>query len=51
MTAVRLVDGWIISDYIAVCERWNEYFEQLYQIGPSAVSLEASGVAIPDLVS
>lgn len=28
MSAVRSVDGWIISDNVGVCEHWAEYFEQ-----------------------
>ncbi|XP_069976414.1 uncharacterized protein [Penaeus vannamei] len=41
------VDGWIISDHVGVRECWAEYFEQLYQVDPSAVCLDAQDVEIP----
>lgn len=47
MTAAWSVDRQIISNYIGVCEHWAEYFEQLYQVDLSAVSLDAKDVAIP----
>ena len=47
MTAVRSADGRIISDHVGVRERWAEYFEQLYQVDPPTVSLDASDVSVP----
>ena len=47
MTAVRSVDGQIISDHVRVRERWAEYFEQLYQVEPPTVSLDARGITMP----
>ncbi|XP_069986218.1 uncharacterized protein [Penaeus vannamei] len=47
MSAVRSVDGRIISDHVGVHERWAEYFEQLYQLDHPSVSLDARDVAIP----
>ena len=47
MTAVRSVSGQIISDPVAVWERWAEYFEQLYQVDPPTVNLDAGSAEIP----
>ncbi|XP_069989715.1 uncharacterized protein [Penaeus vannamei] len=41
------VDGWIISDHVGGRERWDEYFEQLYQVDPPAISLDFRDVTIP----
>ncbi|XP_063609551.1 uncharacterized protein LOC134783569 [Penaeus indicus] len=38
------VDGWIISDHVYNC--WPEYFEQLFQVDPPAISLDTRGVPI-----
>ncbi|XP_069978552.1 uncharacterized protein [Penaeus vannamei] len=47
VTAVRLVSGQIVSDLVAVWERLAEYFEQLYQVDPPTVNLDAETVEIP----
>ena len=47
MTAVRSVSGQIVSDPVAVRGRWAEYFEQLYQVDPPTVNLDAGSVEIP----
>ncbi|XP_069983535.1 uncharacterized protein [Penaeus vannamei] len=46
-TAVRLVSGQIVSDPVAVREHWAEYFEQLYQVDPPAVNLDAQSAETP----
>ncbi|XP_069995874.1 uncharacterized protein [Penaeus vannamei] len=47
VTAVRSVSGQIVSDPVAVPERWDEYFEQLYQVDRPTVKLYAGSVEIP----
>ena len=47
VTAVRSVSGQIVSDPVAVRGRWAEYFEQLYQVDPPTVNLDAGSVEIP----
>ena len=47
VTAVRLVGGQIVSDPVAVRERWAEYFEQLYQVDPPTVNLDVGSAVIP----
>lgn len=46
-TAIHSVDGQIISDRVGVREHRAEYFEQLCQVDPPIVILDASGVEIP----
>ncbi|XP_069989697.1 kelch-like protein 17 [Penaeus vannamei] len=43
VTAVRLVGGQIVSDPVAVRECWALDFEQLYQVDPPTVNLDAGG--------
>ena len=47
VTAVRSVGGQIVSDPVAVRERWAEYFEQLYQVDPPTVNLDAGNAVVP----
>ncbi|XP_069999408.1 uncharacterized protein [Penaeus vannamei] len=47
VTAVRLVNGQIVSDPVAVWEHWADYFEQLYQVDPPIVNLDAGSAKIP----
>ncbi|XP_069981048.1 uncharacterized protein [Penaeus vannamei] len=49
-TAVCLVSGQIISDTVAVRICWAEYFEQLYQVDPPAVNVDARSaeITLPD---
>ena len=47
VTTVRSVSGQIISDPVAVQERWAEYLEQLYQVDPPTVNLDAGSAEIP----
>ncbi|XP_069994142.1 uncharacterized protein [Penaeus vannamei] len=44
VTAIRLVNGQIISDPFAV---WERYFEQLYQVDPPIVNLDAGNAEVP----
>ncbi|XP_069990641.1 uncharacterized protein [Penaeus vannamei] len=48
--AVHLISGQIVSDPVAVREHWVEYFEQLYQVDPPTVNLDAfsSLIQLPD---
>ncbi|XP_069976237.1 uncharacterized protein, partial [Penaeus vannamei] len=46
VTAVRSISGQIVSDPVAVRERWAEYFEQLYQVDPPIVNLDVISVEI-----
>ncbi|XP_070000270.1 uncharacterized protein [Penaeus vannamei] len=50
VTAVHSASGQIISDPVAVRERWAEYFEQLYQVDPPTVNLDAGSavISLPD---
>ncbi|XP_069972971.1 uncharacterized protein [Penaeus vannamei] len=41
VTTVRLVSGQIVTDPVAVRERWAEYFEQLYQVDPATADGES----------
>ncbi|XP_069985570.1 uncharacterized protein [Penaeus vannamei] len=41
------VSGQIVSDPVAVPERWDGYFEQLYQVDRLTVNLDAGSVEIP----
>ncbi|XP_069993131.1 uncharacterized protein [Penaeus vannamei] len=47
VTVVRLVGGQIVSDSVAVRERWAEYFGQLYQVDPPTAKLNAGSAVIP----
>ncbi|XP_069982160.1 uncharacterized protein [Penaeus vannamei] len=47
VNAVRSVSSQIISGPVAVPERWDECFEQLYQVDRPAVNLYAGSVEIP----
>ncbi|XP_069981944.1 uncharacterized protein [Penaeus vannamei] len=47
VTAVRSASGQIVSDPVAVPERWDEYFVQLYQVDRPTVNLYAGSVEIP----
>ncbi|XP_069983752.1 uncharacterized protein [Penaeus vannamei] len=42
VTAVCLVGVQIVSDPVALRERWIEYFEQLYQVDPPTVNLDVA---------
>ncbi|XP_069975009.1 uncharacterized protein [Penaeus vannamei] len=47
VTAVRSLSGQIVSDPVAVRERWAECFEQMYQVDPLKVDLDVGSVEIP----
>ncbi|XP_069971661.1 uncharacterized protein [Penaeus vannamei] len=47
VTAVHLVSGQITSDPVAVRERWDEYFEQLYQVDPPTFNFDEGRAVIP----
>ena len=46
-TAVCSASGQIISDPDGVRVHWTEYFEQLYQVDPPTVNLDAGNVETP----
>ncbi|XP_069994128.1 uncharacterized protein [Penaeus vannamei] len=47
VTAIHSISGQIISDPVAVWERWAEYFEQLYQVDPPIGNLHVGSAKIP----
>ncbi|XP_069996804.1 uncharacterized protein [Penaeus vannamei] len=47
VTAICSESGQIVSDPVAVRERWAEYFEQLYQVDPPTVNLDVGNAEIP----
>ncbi|XP_069982670.1 uncharacterized protein [Penaeus vannamei] len=47
VTAVRLLSRQIVSNPVAVWKCWAEYFEQLYQVDPLTVNLDAGSAVIP----